>query len=100
MRSASPKTRNWRDALDRLGNPAVVTLEDLTGPGQTALGDFLKDRKNARLVPHRMETAGYVPVRNPYAKSGLWQLNGRRQVVYGRRDLSPGERLAAASALR
>ncbi|MCL4814254.1 MAG: hypothetical protein KJ061_17320 [Vicinamibacteraceae bacterium] len=95
----APEDAELADALDRLGTPAVVTLDDLAGPVPCALADWLRDRKNARQIPHRMETAGYVPVRNPTAKDGLWKIQNRRQVVYGRHDMSLRDRLIAAQDL-
>lgn len=92
----APEDAELADALDRLGNPLVVTLEDLTSPYSTAFSEWLKDRKNGRQVSHRMQAAGYVPVRNDCAKDGLWKCNGRRQVIYGRHDLALRDRLAAA----
>ena len=41
-----------------------------------------------------------MPVRNSSAESGLWVIAGKRQVVYGRKDVAPAERLAAAEALK
>ena len=46
------------------------------------------------------KSCGYVPVRNSSAESGLWVIAGKRQVVYGRKDVAPAERLAAAEALK
>ena len=31
---------------------------------------------------------------------GLWVIAGKRQMVYGRKDVAPAERLAAAEALK
>jgi hypothetical protein len=59
---------------------------------------WLGDRKNARRIPHRLEACGYVPVRNPDAKDGLWKIDGTRP-VYARHELSLHERLTAASRL-
>jgi len=95
----APEDAELADVLDRLGNPSVVTLQDLAGPFSTGLSEWLKDRKNQRQVPHRMQSAGYVPVRNDCARDGLWKIDGRRQVVYGRHDLSLRDRLAAAREL-
>ena len=64
------------------------------------LYNWLSDRKNRRTIPHRFESCGYVPVRNSSAESGLWVIAGKRQVVYGRKDVAPAERLAAAEALK
>lgn len=95
----APEDAELADALDRLGYPAAVTLNDLVGPAQTAFAEWLHDRKNARQVPYRMQMAGYVPVRNDAAKDGLWKLSGRRQVVYARHDLALRDRLIAAREL-
>jgi hypothetical protein len=42
-----------------------------------------------------MEGAGYVPVRNDAADSGLWIIDGKRQVIYGKSALSIRDRIAA-----
>jgi hypothetical protein len=46
-----------------------------------------------------MEKAGYVPVPKPDAESGLWQIEGKRQVIYVRTKLPEHERLDAARHL-
>ena len=97
--SRAPEDAELADALDRLENPAAVTLDEIAGPGLSEFSAWLKDRKNPRQVPHRLETAGYVAVRNPTAKDGLWRVDGRRQVVYARHDLAPPDRLRAAQKL-
>ena len=79
--------------------PDVVTIADVVGA--TISSDFacyLQDRRNARKIPHRFEACGYVPVRNPYAEDGLWAINKRRQVIYGRTCLSEAARHAAVGA--
>jgi hypothetical protein len=65
-------------------------------PTPAAFGEWLRDRRNARQIPHRLEAAGYVPIRNDAARDGLWKVAGRRQVVYARQDLTLRDRLAAA----
>lgn len=96
----APEDAELADALDRLGNPAAVTLDEIAGPGQAPFAEWLKDRKNARQVPHRMEAAGYVKVRNEHAGDGLWRIDGHRQAIYARRELSLRDRNAAATAVR
>ena len=61
--------------------------------------DWLRDRKNARRIPHRLEACGYVPVRNDGANDRLWKIGGRRCVIYGKSDLPLRDRLAAAAEL-
>ncbi len=82
-----PEDAELADALDSLDHPAAVTLADLAGANDGELSGWLADRKNARQVPHRLEAVGYVAVRNPAAKDGLWKIGGRRQVVYAKHDL-------------
>ena len=92
----APEDAELSDALDRLDTPLAVTLDEIAGPGLSEFGAWLRDRKNARQIPHRLEAVGYVAVRNPHAKDGLWRIAGRRQVVYARHDLSLRDRLQAA----
>jgi hypothetical protein len=92
----APEDAELADVLDHLGNPHAITLADLAGSAPSSLADWLRDRKSARQVPHRLEAAGYVPVRSDTAKDGLWRVNGRRQVVYARTELSVRDRLIAA----
>ena len=85
--------------LDQLGNPDAITVAKLT---QVADGDlvlWLKERKNRRIIPHRMEACDYVPVRNDAANDGLWKIDGRRQVVYAKSKLPLRNRIAAARLL-
>jgi hypothetical protein len=58
----------------------------------------LDDRRNRRIIPFRLEKVGYVPVRNPDAKSGLWRIDSVRQIIYGKTSLSIHDRYAAAVA--
>jgi hypothetical protein len=60
---------------------------------------WLEDRRNRRAIPHRMERAGYVSIRNGDAQDGLWKINGRRQVIYTRAELPPVEQFVAARSL-
>jgi hypothetical protein len=57
------------------------------------------DRKNRRIIPHRLEKCGYVHVRNDGAKDGLWKINGARQVIYAKSTLSIRDRHTAADGL-
>jgi hypothetical protein len=61
-----------------------------------SLADWLADRRNRRIIPHRLEPCGYAPVRNPDAEDGLWKLNSKRQVIYTQVALTPREQIAAA----
>ena len=98
--SRPPEDAELADTLDRLGNPAAVTVRHLAAQAPTtAFADWLQDRKNARLIPHRLEEVGYVAVRNQSAKSGLWVIAGKRQVVYAKAELSIRDRYSQAAAV-
>jgi Family of unknown function (DUF5906)/Bifunctional DNA primase/polymerase, N-terminal len=95
----APEDSELADVLDQLGNPDATTITRIIG---TATGEFLSwisDRKNRRVIPHRLEKCGYVPVRNDAAQDGQWKIHGKRQAVYAKSSLSIRERLAAASKL-
>jgi hypothetical protein len=88
------------DRLEALRNPAVVTIDQLRVGAPEDFKAWLCERKNNRATQHRLEDCGYEAVRNPDAKDGLWRISGKRQVVYGKRDLTLREKLEAARALR
>jgi hypothetical protein len=101
----APEEGELADVLDKLGNPHAVTLLQIirmAKSGRTVLVDFyewITDRKNRRQVPHRMEKCGYVPVRNDAAEDGLWKIEGKRQAVYARKNLSHMLQIRAARKL-
>jgi Family of unknown function (DUF5906) len=101
--SESPESGELRDVLDALRNPAALTLQALLDQAETdRMPDLvaeLKDRKNRRALPHKLERVGYAPVRNPDAEDGLFRLRGRRQSVYAKRSLALAEQVRAARAL-
>jgi hypothetical protein len=74
-------------------------LEQIASRAAANFGEWLRDRKNARRIPHRLESCGYVAVRNDGAKDGHWKVDGRRQVIYAKPTLSQSERIAAAHGL-
>lgn len=108
----SPEDSELADAIDRLGTerpgpdgqpevirPKAVTIDRIA---QMADGDFamwIRDHKNRRAVPHRMEECGYSTVRNKNAKDGLWKINGRRQAVYAQGTMTPRDQIAEAENL-
>jgi hypothetical protein len=96
----APEESELADVLDRMGTADAVTLDQiLRGAIGLEIEGWLRDRKNRRSVPYRLEKCGYVPVRNDLAKDGLWKIKGARQVVYARHDLPARERLRAARKL-
>lgn len=95
----APEDAELADVLDRLGNPLAVTLRMISERADGDFRDWLVDRRNRRRIPHRMESAGYVPVRNDGAKDGMWKVGSARQVVYVLRTLSLRDQLDAATRL-
>ena len=86
--SRSPEDAELADILDDIGNPAVTTLSEITNNAPEDFREWLKNRKNSRAIPHRLEDCGYTAFHNDDAKDGLWRINGKRQVVYARAELS------------
>jgi Bifunctional DNA primase/polymerase, N-terminal/Family of unknown function (DUF5906)/Primase C terminal 2 (PriCT-2) len=101
--NVAPEQSELADVLDDLGNPNAVTLkqvEDKAG-NFSDLKPWLEDRRNRRAISHRMETVGYVPVRNPDDKhDGQWKINQKRQTVYARRELTIADQIRAVTVLK
>jgi hypothetical protein len=96
----APEDAELADVLDRLGNPNAVTINRIASEAPAEFAVFLRDRKNRRQIPHRLEACGYTPVRNPAATDGLWKLGGARQVIYAKKELTERDRQAAARRLQ
>jgi hypothetical protein len=90
-----------RNVMSKLNQPPVVAFATVldTAKLDTELYNMLADRRNRRRIPHLMEAAGYVPVRNTSNKHGRWVVGGKEVTIYGRNDVDQRERLAAARAL-
>jgi hypothetical protein len=98
--SRAPEDAEMADVLDKLGRPDAVTLSQIETRAAEDFKYWLKDRRNRRKIPHRMEECSYVPVRNPTDKrDGLWVTGGKRQTVYAKRELSLRDQIAAAEKL-
>lgn len=101
----APEDADIADILDELASVrgetvAAITLQDLVAhTTDAAFAEWLRDRKNRKAIPHRLETAGLVPVRNEVAADGLWKINNKRMVVYARKELSVRQRLEAVQRL-
>ncbi|MBK9667350.1 MAG: hypothetical protein IPO61_16705 [Gammaproteobacteria bacterium] len=91
------------DLLEEMQTPAAFTMGGLADAarrsGRGEIAEWLTDRKNRRVIPHRLEDVGYEPIRNDLAKDGLWKIDGKRQVVYARRELPLRDRMKAAQRL-
>lgn len=100
--NCAPEESELADVIEKMGKPAVLTLRDVIAEALSscaALYDWLNDRKNRRAIPHRMKSCDYVSIRNDAAQDGLWKVLGKRQVIYGRKELSLAAQLEAAQAL-
>ena len=109
---AAPEESELADVLDTLGagegaqdadgnpcGPTVVTLAAVRAATSGSFFEWLDDRKNRRVIPHRFEACGYTPVRNPDAVDGLWKIGGKRQAVYGRQGVALNELITATRKL-
>jgi hypothetical protein len=87
--------------LDFMGRPAAVTIDQVLTCSNTSfeLGEWLRDRKNRRVVPKYFRECNYTVVHNPDRKGGQWVINGNPRTVYAQKELSPRERLDAARQL-
>jgi hypothetical protein len=95
----APEDAELQDVLDKLGNPDATTVARIAYAASGDFQEWINDRKNRRVIPHRMESCEYVPVRNPDSKQGLWQMQGTRQAVYARTGLSVRDQLLAVARL-
>ena len=93
----APEEAELADVLDRLANPAVVTLRDIVAAAGvvSVFAQWLEDRKNHRLIPHRLESCGYTRIVNPNAKDGYWRVTGARVAIYVRQSIKKEERMRA-----
>jgi Family of unknown function (DUF5906) len=92
----APEDAEFGDVLDLLGRPDTVTIKRLLDHATDGFAEWLRDRRNSRRIPHRLEECGYVAVRNSGADDGLWKVGGKRQAIYAKASMSNGDRYAAA----
>ena len=97
--NSAPEDAELADAIDRLGNPAALTVATIARTADPDLADWLRDIRSRRQIPHRLEKCGYVSVQNDYRKDGLWSLNGKRQAIYAKSSTPVRDRFKAALAL-
>jgi hypothetical protein len=95
----APEDAELSDVLDGLGSPLAVTLAQITNKASGVFFDWIIDRKNRRAIPHRMESCGYVPVRNEGATDGYYVIGKKRCAVYAKAELAVSARFKAASEL-
>jgi Family of unknown function (DUF5906) len=97
--SSAPEDAELADVLDTLKNPDAVTLPQLIAAASGGAAEWLMDPRQRRTIPHRLERCGYVAVRNPNAKDGVWKLRGIRQRIYAKASLPLQEQIVAAVEL-
>jgi hypothetical protein len=93
----APENAELADILERLGNPDVVTKADVIEVADDDFASWLRDRRNARLIPHRFEECGYVAVRNPHHVEGQWRVKGRIVAIYSKATLSIRDQFGAVN---
>jgi hypothetical protein len=102
--AGDPVEAELSDAIDRLGRPAALTLDDLRKAvvesnylvPQSELVVKLNDSTKRRAIPGMLSRVGYASVDNPDAKDKHWVIGGRRAAVYANRDLTRAAQLSAA----
>jgi hypothetical protein len=86
------------DAIDKLGNPPALTINELMAATPTL--EWLRDPDARKAIPHRFAECQYVAVGNPTAKDKLWRINGQRQAIYVHQDVPDVQRVDTADAHR
>jgi hypothetical protein len=97
---AAPKDAELADVIEKLGNPDAFTIAQLVAVASAATADWLKERRNRRVIPHRLGRCGYVSVHNPERGDGRWKIGDIKQTIYAKVVLSPGAQQQAARKLR
>jgi Family of unknown function (DUF5906) len=97
--SRAPEDAELADAIEAVGSPNALTVEQVVQRAHAEFAIWLRDRKNSRKIPHRFETCGYIAARNDATKDGMWKINGRRLMIYAKSELSIRDRIAAARSL-
>jgi hypothetical protein len=97
--SRSSEDAELEDLLDEMDRPYAIPISRLLAAAKGGLAEWMKEPRNRKAIPHKLEDSGYTMVNNSGAKDGYWRLNGRRQPIYGRKDLSERERLTAVRQL-
>jgi hypothetical protein len=95
----APEDAELEDVLDKMNRPRAVTIGQIIYHASDTFRDFLKDRRNLKSIPHRLDQCGYTKIRNPNEDKGLWFINGRRQMIYAQSTLSRRDQIQAATEL-
>jgi hypothetical protein len=98
--SAAPEDAELSDVIEKLGDPDALTIAQLAAVAPAVTAEWLKERKNRRVIPHRLGRCGYVSVQNPERDDGRWKIGDTKQTIYAKLVLSPGAQQQAARKLR
>ena len=66
---------------------------------RAATSEWIRDRKNRRVIPHRLEKCGYIASAQRCRQGRIWKIHGKRQAIYTKSVLSVRDRLKAAARL-
>ena len=106
-RNRASEDAEMADALDKLAKgqldqqrPPVVTVAMVRGVASADFAEWLGERGNRRVIPHRFESNDYGQVRNPDRRSGLWVISDQRVAIYGQKHLDRRALLDEARALQ
>jgi hypothetical protein len=97
--NTAPEDAELEDIIDKLDKPEALTINALIAAATGNTLDELTERKNRRAIPHRLERCGYVSVRNPDAKKGMWKIKSEWCVIYAKANLAAGDKIKAAREL-
>jgi hypothetical protein len=98
--SAAPENAELADVIEKLGSPDALTIARLVAVAPAITAEWLKERKNRRVIPHRLGRCGYVSVQNPERTDGRWKIGDTKQTIYAKLVLSPEAQQHAARKLR
>lgn len=96
--AANPDDDDIHAALDTLGRPVIVTVEQVLKamPEGTGARSYLLDPRNRRQVPHRFGECGYIRCVNPARKDGRWKMGTPTPcTVFQRADVGADQAKAA-----
>ena len=98
IEASTPSETFWIEGiLAEMNRPAALIIPSIIARADAEQADWL--RKNPTRVPHRLNDCGYVRVAKPGTQNGRWQVGGKPQNIYARKDLAAKDRLASATRL-
>jgi hypothetical protein len=86
------------DAIDELGNPPALTINELMVVAPSL--ESLRNPDRRKGTSYRLAECGYVAIGNPIAKDRLWRIKRQRQTIYVREDIPANQRIDAANEHR